>query len=129
MKTCCVCKIELLLTDFHLDKKSKDGHVSRCKECTKKYTREWYRNCAHKIRYRAVQLGLDPDEIEAYFNAHDGACEICGRQPRNGYQLSIDHDHATGKFRGLLCNQCNTGLGQFQDSPGVLTNAIAYLRR
>jgi hypothetical protein len=51
-------------------------------------------------------------------------CQICG-----GYQrLSIDHDHNTGKVRGLLCSPCNIGLGGFKDNPHSLTKAIEYLK-
>lgn len=55
----------------------------------------------------------------------DGKCAICST-PRS--RLSVDHDHITGKNRGLLCSQCNWGLGQFRDNPQLLENAIRYLK-
>jgi len=60
-------------------------------------------------------------------------CEICGRLPReagvrNGF-LSIDHNHATGEFRGFLCGPCNLGMGHFGDSAERLARAVEYLER
>lgn len=56
----------------------------------------------------------------------EGGCGICGQLP-NGNRLAIDHDHGTGEVRGLLCQQCNTGLGSFRDNLELLKRAIAYL--
>lgn len=53
------------------------------------------------------------------------SCEICGATEK----LKIDHDHKTGKIRGVLCNHHNTGLGMFQDNPVFLQEAINYLAR
>ena len=65
-----------------------------------------------------------------YVMEHDGYCEICGGPPTGRTKrLSIDHDHATGAFRGLLCGHCNTGLGMFKDNPNLLEKAIQYLNR
>lgn len=68
------------------------------------------------------------------FDAQDGKCAIC-REPekvmRHGKvaALAVDHDHITGAVRGLLCHECNTGLGKFRDSASILTLAIAYLEK
>ena len=53
-------------------------------------------------------------------------CGICGSEP-NGKDLHIDHDHATGAFRGLLCHSCNVGIGHFKEDPEVLDAAKRYL--
>lgn len=56
-------------------------------------------------------------------------CKICGRdQLQNGKRLSLDHCHETGEIRGLLCNNCNLGLGNFRDNPTFLREAIRYLQ-
>ncbi len=58
--------------------------------------------------------------------AQDGRCAICHKRPAG--HLHIDHDHATGKVRGLLCGNCNTALGLLQDEPHLLDRAAEYLR-
>ena len=54
------------------------------------------------------------------------ACEICGKV---GEPLQMDHDHVAEKFRGLLCNLCNKGIGLFGDDIEVLQGAVDYLNR
>ena len=64
-------------------------------------------------------------------------CKICGKTvhkaPENSKdkqnQAVIDHDHKTGELRGLLCHQCNVGIGNFKDSIDRMLNAILYLSR
>jgi hypothetical protein len=77
----------------------------------------------------ARRIGLDPDIVEAYYQEHNGCCDICGEGISDGRftRLSIDHDHETGKFRGMLCNSCNNGLGRFKDNPKLLRLAADYL--
>lgn len=55
-------------------------------------------------------------------------CRICGGKKHNGRGWVIDHSHRTRRYRGILCNNCNFGLGQFKDSISILTKAISYLR-
>jgi hypothetical protein len=78
------------------------------------------------------KYGFGLRELRAMAEAQDHKCAIC-RQPetemRNGIvrHLSVDHDHVTGKVRGLLCTACNTGIGKFKDDTDLLALAIAYL--
>jgi len=76
------------------------------------------------LKYR---YGITPEDFEVLFFKQNGKCAIC----RVEYHLTmhIDHDHVTGKVRGLLCNNCNRGLGHFKDSYQTLANAIQYLRK
>lgn len=60
--------------------------------------------------------------------AQGGLCAICGELPSGKRALLfIDHDHKTGKVRGLLCGACNAGLGYFKDTTSRMTKAIEYL--
>lgn len=79
-----------------------------------------------------TKFNLTPDQYQKMLEAQNGVCAICGKSEKmkmNGVvkRLSVDHDHKTGTIRGLLCNSCNNGLGNYQDSPDLLTKAIDYL--
>ncbi len=56
-----------------------------------------------------------------------GGCCICGRAPREDISLHVDHDHTTGKVRGILCFSCNNALADFQEDRQRLDKAISYL--
>jgi hypothetical protein len=77
------------------------------------------------------QYGMTESEYEALLTIQGGVCGICRRSPEEAGQprLVVDHDHATGRVRGLLCSMCNQGLGRFQDSPALLASALSYLGR
>jgi hypothetical protein len=66
---------------------------------------------------------------EELFVEQRGRCAICGIAAKRASDLYLDHDHATGYIRALLCNNCNIGLGAFVDNPFLLRRAIMYLRR
>lgn len=96
-----------------LGRKARAAHVKRNLEATQRQSRRsmWRRQ------------GMDPDEAEAVWLA-GGGCVICGGEHR----LAVDHDHTTGRVRGLLCGNCNTAIGLFGDDPAKLRAAIAYLK-
>lgn len=79
---------------------------------------------AHKGKLKAY--GLTPEQFDAMVIAQDGLCLICRHKDRNR-RLSVDHDHATGRVRGLLCRRCNTALGGFSDRRDLMLRAIQYL--
>jgi len=68
-------------------------------------------------------------EYDAMLSSQDRKCVICGGTNANGKRLAVDHDHSTGKVRGLLCSHCNTGLGMFRDDVARLRKAIKYLEK
>lgn len=73
-----------------------------------------------------AQRHLTLANYQAMYATQDGRCAIC-KAAREPLGLVIDHNHSTGKVRGLLCSGCNTGLGLFQDSPDMLEVAMEYL--
>jgi hypothetical protein len=70
--------------------------------------------------------GILPADYQAILEWQGGVCAICRRLPTE--HLCIDHCHATGRIRGLLCRKCNTGLGCYEDDTELMNMAIKYLR-
>jgi len=97
----------------------------RCRPCLR----------AEQNECQLRRLGSSGHEYEEFFVHQDGKCAICGtiegHRSRYGRicRLAVDHDHRTGKARGLLCNNCNRGLGRFKDSIANLESAVRYLKR
>ena len=87
----------------------------------KKYQRE----CADRHHYK-----LEPEHKQAMLDAQSGGCAICGYKfgQKKG-DMRVDHCHATGVVRGLLCDHCNRGLGFFRDNSQSLENASAYVQK
>jgi hypothetical protein len=103
-----------------------------CKECFKINVRNNYVKNDHKIKSKQRRFNLDDDEYYGLMVSHGNRCAICGNEETVSNQygkisLSIDHNHETGKVRGLLCCNCNRALGLFRDSKDLLTKAIKYL--
>jgi hypothetical protein len=75
--------------------------------------------------------GISRSDYNDMLEQQAGRCAICGSGRGDSVRepLVIDHDHATGAVRGLLCAACNSGLGHFKDSPGLLEQAKAYLQK
>ncbi len=81
----------------------------------------------NKILQTKYEIGIE--EYNEMFVKQGGRCKICKRhQTQLSKRLAVDHDHITGKVRGLLCTNCNTGLGMFKDNPENLSEAIKYLQ-
>lgn len=78
-----------------------------------------------RARYRLRKYGVTPEIYQEFFEAQGGVCAICHRP----IKLSVDHDHDTDLIRGLLCKDCNLGIGCFGDDPNLVLNAVEYLVR
>lgn len=75
-----------------------------------------------------AMFGITLEQYESYAINQKHCCAICGTaQSEQRRKMAVDHCHATGKVRGLLCHNCNVGLGNFKDSPQILTKAISYI--
>lgn len=70
--------------------------------------------------------GLSVEDYLTLLSKQGGVCAICGVAPTTR-KLAVDHNHDTGKNRGLLCDNCNNGLGRFKDDPTRLRSAASYL--
>ncbi|RYZ11691.1 MAG: hypothetical protein EOO70_09575 [Myxococcaceae bacterium] len=100
-------------------------------------TRNWRKShpkeaAVARRRHRQHPCYLSEAGYEALFLVQNGACAVCGSREsgnKNHPRLVVDHDHTTGKVRGLLCHGCNVGLGSFRDSSSRLFAAAAYLVR
>jgi len=137
MKKCTKCGRLKELNDFYNDMYSADGKRWECKSCTLQRTREYHQK--NPKAYRKMDLAKHGLTLEAYdkmFEQQNGVCAICGlpETRKNQYgtrKLSVDHDHLTGKVRGLLCSNCNQGIGHLKsDEHGteILCAAIGYLK-
>lgn len=72
--------------------------------------------------------GITTDQYYAMNASQNGVCKICNKTCKTGRELAVDHCHVSGKIRGLLCSNCNTGLGAFKDNTESLEAAIKYLK-
>jgi hypothetical protein len=73
------------------------------------------------------KFGLSVEQYEALLEGQGGGCAICRSPANESISLHVDHDHGTGRVRGLLCFRCNGGLGQFLEEPEVLRRAAWYV--
>lgn len=131
-KRCTGCLVwkEVTAENYPKDKKQKDGLHPQCWEC-----RRAARPPAVQRRTRLEKVyGITHEQYDAMLGAQGGGCAICGRGP-NGASLAIDHDHTCcpgagscgGCIRGLLCGNCNRGIGHLGDDAQRLRMAITYL--
>jgi len=147
MKTCSICEFELPEECFAKGR-------SQCRECLKKYHRKYYRNNkeasqqrnhewrqTNRIKRREYmreydkkyafrrkwrKYKLSSEEYHSLLEAQNNSCAICFCQSR---PLVVDHSHVTGKVRGFLCRQCNTGIGLLGDEYVGISSAADYLLR
>jgi hypothetical protein len=129
-KICTRCKEEKPRDpiNFPPHNKCKDGLDSWCRKC-----RASYRSEINRGKFRGQ---LSDDKVKELRKQEK--CDICGGNEFAGsrnnrhlgkvYALVMDHNHETGKFRGMLCNHCNRGLGNFKDNINNLQAAIDYLK-
>ena len=128
-KKCSLCEKKKILSEFKKEKKVKSGRSSWCKKCANAKNREWYqKNPNKKKEYYQSQKGkrnyyksflktkynLSIEEYDQMFEQQNGVCAICRKIPV-GRRLGIDHNHKTGKIRGLLCNHCNFLLSAWEN--------------
>ncbi len=143
---CLRCKEIKLLSEFPGDRCRRNGLFPYCKECSTTLAKNGHDKAqgtaegrARNRRSRWLALlrlyCITEAEYLALLEAQGGLCAIC-RGPetyrtRDGASvrpLGVDHDHATGVVRGLLCHWCNLAIGHFHDNPAAMRAAISYLQ-
>ena len=134
-KMCSKCKQTKLLSEYSnkRPKGRKPGLQPRCKTCAKQDTQEWYyknQNKAKDTRLRKA-YGFGLDEYNARLLAQENKCSLCDKEFTTGsfgpMSPVVDHCHQHGHVRGILCNECNRGLGYFHDNPSALRRAAKYI--
>lgn len=141
LKTCTRCGKELPLSEFSLRHSVKKGLVPRshCKSCAsgdsisaqkakRENDPESYNLRLQQSRRQQIfkRYGITAEDVQEMLKQQGYSCAMCGTDIAE--KPHVDHDHATGKVRKLLCFHCNVGLGHFKDSVALLEIAIDYLR-
>lgn len=132
---CTHCREIKPTTEFYPSKTAASGRHPWCKPCTRAYNREYIKRNpeanaarARKSRIKAI-YGITWQQRDQMIADQDHRCAICREPFTDSKTTHQDHCHKSDKLRGILCYSCNTGLGNFKDSPQRLAAAIEYLRR
>ena len=147
MKVCRKCKVEKSYSEFHISQQGVKGPIykSQCKVCVRKRQVEKYNNLTDEqkkqrregnpcntFEYRQqynlrTRFGLTTEAFSAMIVEQNSTCKICGVGFEEKVKPQIDHNHETGKVRGLLCRNCNTSLGLLKENTETLRSMINYL--
>ena len=127
VRKCSICKTTKPLAEFVKNRKKTYGHTYECKEC--------WRDYIFLTRDNGDKYGITSQEYKHLLSLQEGKCAIClnfetalskyGKVKR----LAIDHDHKTGKVRGLLCQRCNITLAHVEKDRLISEKAIKYLEK
>jgi hypothetical protein len=157
LKICKACRTAKPLTEFYKNQDGVHARGPRCKACMRVHTAAYYQrnksacNAAvarwrrknpdkslaisrrdyvrnvemHRLRTILRSKGLTLDQYHSIAESQDFCCYLCGEfRP-----LHVDHDHATGRVRRMLCMECNTSIGKLKDDPALLRRAADYIER
>lgn len=135
-KTCSICKISKTIDSFYIRER---GYIrNECKPCLILKSNDNYKKnfeirkiskkkWAHTVlmpKLRFKLYGISPEQYNFMLEKQDNKCAICKEVKEI---INVDHCHSTGKTRGLLCQACNLGLGNFRDKVSNLEEAVKYL--
>lgn len=147
-KTCSSCKENKPLLEFHKHSRTKDGLQAYCKPCRTVASREWVRansvknyenhknwvkrnpELAKRTKRKARlkrDYGLTVEQFEAMLKEQNYVCAIC--EMPFGSKTCIDHDHKSGRVRGLLCSLCNVAVERLDNITGWSNRAMNYLAK
>jgi hypothetical protein len=133
MKKCIQCKEDKPLSEFYKNKSTYDGAQKRCKSCDVLRNKQKYQKDPLEAARKRKSLRLKRDfnltweQYQELKNKQDNKCDICKVELFEAKNTCVDHNHITGKVRGILCQKCNKALGLFQDSIEKLNAAVKYL--
>lgn len=131
-KTCCACKEEKLETDFYRVSKTSSERNSLCKSCSRKSVKKWQKENPVKVKSGCKRAdlkrlyGLTQEQKDRLISEQKGKCPICENSIISN--ACVDHDHTSGKIRGILCKKCNFALGSLGDSYHNAQRAANYLK-
>jgi hypothetical protein len=133
-KWCPACQLRLPLSEFNWNNKAAGklrGYCRPCDNLKKRDDAERYRERLNKrAREKYIQkYGMTIEDYDAMLETQGGVCAICAGPNQRDRRFDVDHDHKTGRVRGLLCSRCNVGIGLFKDNQGMLSSAIVYLSK
>ena len=136
-KKCNKCLEIKPLDQFTNQARNKDGKHETCKVCKQKIERDYFHNNPNARKKRAennrkFKYGISAEEFNELLISQNYCCAICEiHLDEQTYNTTprVDHSHQTQKVRGLLCGQCNVGLGHFYENEDSLFKAIEYLRK
>lgn len=118
------------------ERSNKNYHNNRLERL--EVQKEWASNnkertITYKRKWKLANIyGITEEDYQNKLIEQNHSCAICGSKHSKNIKnkkLYIDHDHKTGKFRGILCSNCNSGLGKFEDNAEFLNSAIQYLKQ
>jgi hypothetical protein len=137
-KECSCCEKVLPHECYHKDKRAPAGLAYYCITCVLEKQRKWHKEKSHLEEYRnrrrssymKMNYGITLEERTKLLEQQEFKCAICQIELKTqGTHTHTDHCHGSGKVRGILCTNCNRGLGHFKDSVSHLRAAIDYLSR
>lgn len=137
-RLCKVCDKVKSITEFHWTSPKHNYRRRTCKKCQHEQQMKLAKSTPERrlakkrysYSYKLKEYGLTLVDFDAMMEAQQGRCRICDREfdsQVKPLQPHVDHCHATGKVRGILCFTCNTGLGKFNDNVEWLRAAVLYL--
>lgn len=129
-KTCARCRVEKPIDAYHIQSSGPLGRHSWCKQCFNAYARDTRKRNGSPEQRRRWQIktryGLTVEAVDELRRSQDGRCGLCESALTTRYH--IDHDHITGRVRGLLCHRCNIVIGGLDD-PKFHAKVNAWLER
>jgi hypothetical protein len=144
MKSCKICG-ETNIKKLCKHKDCKEGVSNICNKCRlvlRKQTSDYntYRKNMYKYKYKykdykrnhdlKTKYNISSEDYDRILKQQDYKCAICGiGNDVYKRRFAVDHNHITGKIRGLLCSNCNTSLGKLKEDKTIITNLLHYLEK